>query len=283
MLQKLKLMIINFWGIERSNGNIYFFLIGTLIKNWEINIVLVLFLLLFFLSNNEVIFNISLGIVGSAFAAFNLIDAYNHYKNRNAKITIISNLLSETSLFLNIIIDIMRKVINDEIEKFPAGSEEKRLALKITGLQLASFNCGYNLKYETVEELKKIFVLFCQFCKKVRLGNKNIDFDNARTQLRKIEGIITSYWAMINDENLINSYTELCLIGSSLSEPYQYDDVIEVENDMNTLRANFYTIINCYESLLNYATSIQNYIEPRNNKYFGFIVESLNKEIDLEN
>lgn len=255
------------------------------LKNGIINLVIILFTILswiFIHPNHHTVFGITIGIIGSALASFNLIDGYNVYKIKVAKITIISNLLSETSIFLNIILDLIGKVLKKEIERLPDDSEEKRFALKITGLQLSAFNCGDNLKYETVEKLEKIFALFCKFCKKVNLRDEIINFDNARIQFRKIESIITSYWAMINDESLINSYTELMLAGSDLNESYQYEDVIEVGNDMNTLRANFYMIINCYKSLLRYKTIMQNYTEPRRKKYFGFIADSLNKEVSLE-
>lgn len=254
----------------------------TILKNGIINFWLIIILVLIFhFSKDDFVNNIAIGILGSTFAAFNLIDGYNQYKVRNAKIIIISTLKTNTNDFLEKLLFHVENIFKNEA-KIEENQEIEKIAWEIINLKMEIWANYNNLSQLVINNLKKLFNAIIKYNSHKDLCIIDTDFSALKFRLQKIKEIISSYWEIIDDKKLIHSYAEFILLMNKLEQIKQKEEEIIGESDMDIIKDAIYTITDCYQSLFSYNRKISNYVKKRNEKHGQIcslaVKEQINKE-----
>lgn len=264
------------WINNEQFNNIYVFFFDFFLKNIKINGILLLLLFLacdLYFYHHPFVSGCLLGIVGSAFASFNLIDGYKEYKNRNAKIIILSYLKSETDGLLETMIGYV-KIVFEKIKNNSTNDLQKDCAMNIEFAACYIYVKHNNSKkIKLVNDIENISKSIFNYCVKYHAPQDSIDFSVAISKLTSIKEIVSSQLIIVNDEFLLETYTELILIMSQINSkdlPENIPIIIGGGKDIKLIIDCLYLLRGCYDNLLSYEMQINKYTKERNNKHTRF-------------
>lgn len=266
-----------------------------------INQLLIIFVILSVLAsfilkhfNHPFLSNCLLGITGSMIASICLVNVYDAFKVKNIKIVAILLLFQQLNNFIIIVLNSFQNIYYN-MDKFQPESNEceirKSLINDIDKIleKIISPNLNFNLsgdllafcgKRGTIDNTKFPYAT-------IKLNKVQLE-DYLLHPIKRLESILTTYWKILNDEELIDAFANLIFKISKRSNQYCIFKGNSLEIEIKSLSEDSLLLIieqacRCYQCINMYKIDIEKYLNQDNENYNQSINEQMVKYIRLNN